>query len=50
MYHPDWAEPMGELSAAEHLQQAEDLMQSTGYGWPKSAVRHLHACLAPAAH
>jgi hypothetical protein len=45
-----WAKPMGELSAAEHLQQAEDLMQSTGYGWPKSAVRHLHECLAPAAH
>ena len=31
----------GGLSAAEHVQQARDLMDQTGYRWPDSAVEHL---------
>ena len=49
MRSSDWAKPMGSLSAAEHVHQAEDWMQQTGYGWPRSAVRHLHECIARSA-
>ena len=42
---PAWAVPMGELSAAEHIQCAQDLMDQTGYGLPKPAVQHLLAHL-----
>ena len=31
----------GGLSAAEHIQQARDLMDQTGYRWPDAAVEHL---------
>ena len=43
---PAWAMPMGELSAAGHIQCAQDLMDQTGYGLPKPAVQHLLAHMA----
>jgi len=40
-----WASPMGEHSAAEHVQHAKELMAQTGYRWPEAAVAHLECYL-----
>ena len=41
MHADSWDQLVGAQSAQQHLQQARELMDRTGYRWPESAVEYL---------